>query len=112
MPSLNGAVALAQVHHLPVRVTHDLDFDVPRPRQILFDVDLAGSERGECFLFGERERLRELVRVDGDAHALASAARGRLDDDGKSNLSRHLLAGFGRFDGSGGTGDRGNTLRL
>ena len=95
-----------------MRVPHDLDFDVARPRQILLDVHLAGSERGECFLFGERERLRKLVRVGGDAHAFAPAARGRFDDDGKSELSRHLLAVFERCDRSGRTGDRGNPLRL
>ncbi len=57
MAPLHRAVALAQVHDPTVRVAHDLDLDVARPREVLLDVHLIRAERGQRFLLRERERL-------------------------------------------------------
>src|SRR5882762_10385137 len=110
--ALHRAVALAQMHHLAVGVAHDLDLDMARTRQVLLDVDLVGVEGGERFLFRERKGLRELLRVVGDTHPLAAAARRGLDDDRETDFLRDALAFLEGLDGPRRPGHRRHTLRL
>ena len=83
---LKRAVALPEVHGVALGVGDNLDFDVPRALDVFFEVDAGILER----LFGlERGRLQPRLQRDvvhGDAHALAPAAGGRLD--------QHWIANF------------------
>ena len=45
VPPLDAALALAQVDHVAMPVTQDLDFDVARMLQILFEINLGVAER-------------------------------------------------------------------
>src|SRR5581483_9748666 len=90
VPALNGAVTFAEVNDVTVLVPEDLELDVARPVEVFFDVHIGVVERGERLRARRRERLRELVRIAGDAHALPSATGGGLDDDGKPGLPREL----------------------
>ena len=78
--------------HVAELVAHDLELDVARPREILLDVHVAVAERRQRLGARELERALELVGVLRDAHALAAAARRRLDDDGKADLLREARA--------------------
>jgi hypothetical protein len=88
--ALHRAVALAQVDDMAVHVAQDLELDVPRAREVLLDVHVAVAEGAQRLGARELERPREVVHVLGDAHALATAAGGRLDDHGKADLLREL----------------------
>src|SRR3989475_11386980 len=67
------------------RSAHDLELDVARPGEVLLDVVLVRAERGERLLLGEREGLRELLRVGRYPHPLAAPAGRGLDDHGKAD---------------------------
>ena len=79
MAALDGAVALAQVDDVAVRVGEYLHLDVPRIDDQLLDVHVG---IGEVRLPLPPRRLEGpggAVRRLDDLHALAAAARGRLD---------------------------------
>src|SRR2546422_1455981 len=103
---LHGAVALAQVHHVTVDVAHDLNLDVPRPRQVLLEVDLVRPERRQRLLPREAERLAERLLVERDAHALPAPARRRLDDHREADLLGDLESRVRVFDRPGRARDR------
>ena len=78
--------------HVAVRVAEDLELDVARPLEVLLDVDRAVAERRERLGARHLEAARELVGVARDAHPLAAAARGGLDDDREADLARRRRA--------------------
>jgi hypothetical protein len=84
--TLHRAIALAQMDQMAVLVADDLEFDVPWPGEILLDVHVAVAERRQRLGPRKLEGPREIVRVSGDAHALAAAAGRGLDDHGKADL--------------------------
>ena len=82
MPALHRAVALEQVDARAVRVGEHLDFDVPGFGQIFFQQHRVVAESGLRFATRRRERGGEVLTPLHDAHPLAAAARGRLDQHG------------------------------
>ena len=62
MASLDGAVALVQVHHVAVCVAHDLHFDVARLFHVLFDEDGPVAEGGLGFRVSAIEGLFHILR--------------------------------------------------
>src|SRR5438874_5992229 len=98
MAPLHRAIALAQMHHFALGIAHDLNFDVARAGEVLLDVHLVGVERRERFLFGQRERLAELIGVVRDTHPLPAPTRRSLDDHWEADLRSDLLSLFERRD--------------
>ena len=79
--SLDRAVPLAEVDHVPVPVREHLDLDVARILDEPLDVD---GRVGEVLLPLPRrgvERTLGFAGLADDLHALAAAARGGLDDE-------------------------------
>src|SRR5438067_2094850 len=68
MPALQRAVALPQVRHGSRTVANDLHFDMPRPRQHLFDVQIVVGERRARFGLAARERFVDVVAVTNNSH--------------------------------------------
>ena len=79
--ALDRALALAQVDHVAVPVGHDLDLDVPGDRDVLLHEHPVVAEGLARLLAAELHRGRKLAFGGHDAHALAAAARGRLEQD-------------------------------
>ena len=79
MPALHRAVTLEQMNATAVRIREYLDLDVPRLGQILLEQHAIVPEA--CLRFAPRcaERRGEGVALLDDAHTLAPAAGGRLD---------------------------------
>src|SRR5690606_29119198 len=98
--TLHGAVAFAEVDDVAVLVAEDLELDVARALQVLLDVDAAVTEGAERLGAGELEAAGEVVGVLGDAHALAAAAGGGLDDDREAHLHGDLERLVDVFDGA------------
>src|SRR5918996_4830581 len=92
MPSLQRAIALAEVDCVALAVPENLDLDVTRPSQVFLDIDTVVAERG--LRLGPRggERHTEVFRRPRDLHAASAATGGGLDQNGKS----HLLGDLGR----------------
>lgn len=86
--ALGGAVALAQVDHMALTVGHDLDLHVAGAGEVFLEVDPRIAEGALRFLRGLPERPAQLLFVLHDAHALAAAAGGRLDEDGIADGGR------------------------
>ena len=82
MPALQGAIAVPAMDDIAVRVGQDLDFDVPGAIDELFEVDAGVLERGLGFVTSGLKRGREIRLVAANAHALAAAAGGGLDQYG------------------------------
>ena len=80
VPALDRAVALAHVDAVPVAVDRDLDLDVPVLVEPLLEVERIVAERGLGLGAADAHRGLELARRPDHAHALAAAARRRLDE--------------------------------
>ena len=78
--ALDRAVALEEVDHVAVAIAEHLDLDVARLEDRLLDVDERVAEGALGLAPGALERVRRAPSslVD-EAHALAAAAEGRLD---------------------------------
>jgi hypothetical protein len=81
MSSLDTAISLVQVHIVLVLVAKDLHFDVSRPLDKLLDEHLVVVERLESLGLGRVQLRDELVAIERNTHALASAAADRFDHD-------------------------------
>ncbi len=106
---LHRAVAFADVHHVAERVAQDLHFDVPRLLDELFQIEPAVFEIGFGFGLRGGEGVLEFVGPVDRAHALAAAARGRLEHHGIPDLARRGQRFGGRNEdaGAGGGGHFG-----
>ena len=85
--ALQRALALAEVDDRAVRVGEHLHLDVPRALEVALDEHAVVAERGLRLAPRGVERVGSSSRVGAhDAHALAAAARDRLDDDREAVL--------------------------
>ena len=91
MSSLNAAVALEQMYDLPVAITEQLHLDMLGSIEEALDKDSPVAEGRFCLGRGTFKGVLETVLVSDDPHAPAAAAKGCLDDDGKSMFVRELL---------------------
>ena len=79
MAALHGAIALEQIYGAAMLVGEHLHFDVARPRQILLDQHPVVAEAAGRLALARSERRREIFAALDHPHALAAAARARLD---------------------------------
>ena len=86
--ALDGAVALAEVDDVALRVGEDLDLDVARRRQRVFEDQLAGAEGRLRFGARRGERRRQCGKIRDAAHAAPAAAGRRLDHQRQADLLR------------------------
>ena len=84
--SLHGAVALIQVHIVAVLVSEHLQLNVARFLDVLLNNDMLIAETLESLSLGGVQLIEELLLVSDNAHALATAAKRGLDDDGEADL--------------------------
>ncbi len=89
--ALDRAVALEEMDAIAMRVGKDLQLDMPGPRQILLDQHHIVAERCFRLALGRGERGGEITRALDDAHTLAAAPGGRLDEDGITDAVRLCL---------------------
>ena len=94
MTPLQRALAFAEVHDGACRIGEDLHLDVARTLDEAFEQQRVVAERGAGDAASGGERRGELVRRADDLHALAAAARRRLDEQREP-------------DRAGGGGERG-----
>jgi hypothetical protein len=86
VPALDRALALEEVHGPAVAVGQHLDLDVPRLFDELLHVQTVVAERGARLAARARRRGRDLGLAAHEPHALAAAARGGLDHDGRTDV--------------------------
>ena len=84
--ALDRALALAQIDDVAVLVAQNLNFDVARIGDEFFDEDAVVAEARFRLRAGAGEVLHHFAFGKRDAHALAAAARGRLDHHRITNL--------------------------
>ena len=105
MAALDGALALERVHDVAVGVAEHLDLDVPTPLEVALEEHRRIAECGCCLVARSRHRLEQVLGLADQAHALAAAARGGLDQQGQAHLSAGRgdvrVAGVRRELGSG-----------
>ena len=115
--ALNRTVPFEKVVHPAMLVAEDLNLDVPRPRDHLFEVTLAIA-KGRLGLAAALQHLFfKLILAMDRAHAAPATAPRRLEHQGVSDLGRfladrlHVVAqNFGRGDDGHASLD-GNTPR-
>src|SRR5262249_10478941 len=91
MTPLQRAVALVQMNDVPAAIAEHLDFDIARRVDVFFDQYAVIAEGTLRFAHGAGERRLELGVFVDPAHALAAAARDRLDEDRVADLVGFLL---------------------
>ena len=92
--ALDRAFAVEQMHDVAVGVAEHLHFDVARPLDVALDIKPAVAEITGALAARAHDLVVERRRLADDAHALAAAAGGRLDQERKSN--RPGASGEGR----------------
>ena len=104
VPTLDRAVPLAEMDHVPVRVGEDLHLDVPRILEVPLDVD-GGIGEVLLTLSGRGlERALGVARPTDELHPLAATPGRGLDDERVADLGAELgdlLRGTDRVDGPG-----------
>ena len=78
--ALDGAFALAEIDDIAVLVAQHLDFDMARVDDEFFHEDAVVAERALGFGLGARKAFGDFLAGLGDAHALAAAAGGGLEN--------------------------------
>ncbi len=91
MTALNGTVAFVKMQQVTVLIGEDLDFQVPRARQIFFQENGRIAEGGARLTLGFFQKRIELRGITNNAHAAAAAAHRRFHNDGITDLPRNLL---------------------
>src|SRR2546430_16658899 len=81
MTPLNRAFALAKVDDGAVLIAQNLELDVARRIDVLFEVDVADAECRLGFGLSSLERVRQFGARADDSHAASATAGRRLDDD-------------------------------
>ena len=79
MPALDRALAVEEVQDGAVGVAHDLYLDVPRVGQVPLHEHLVRSERSRGLALGRLHGVAEPAGLFDEAHAAASPAGRRLD---------------------------------
>ena len=96
MTALQGALALPEVARRPGAVADDLDLDVARTPNQLFQIDRVIAEAELGLGTAACVRLLELVDALDDAHAAAATASGGLHHDG-ATVGKGLEEGGSRL---------------
>src|SRR6185437_9238647 len=85
---LHRTVAFSEMDHVAMAIPHDLEFHMPRTREVFLHVHVSRTERGEGFRARELKGARKIIGIIRDTHPLPATAGGGLDDDRKSDLAR------------------------
>src|ERR1700730_1540699 len=120
IPALQRAIAFAEMNSLAVAIAENLDFDMTRLFEKLFEIDRVVAEDRLSLDPRRFERDGKIVRGAGDFHAASAATRRRLYEDWKSKPpgdGRRLLiagdrAGRARHAGDAVPGRRRSGLDL
>jgi hypothetical protein len=110
VPALQAALPLPQVDRRAEAIREHLDLDVPRVGDEALDEQRVVAEGGGGLAAGRGQRRARSRPLD-QPHALAAAARGRLDHEGIADLRRprdQVLVGQA---GLGAAGDHRDTGR-
>ncbi len=86
--ALDGALPLAEMDDAAVGVTQDLDFHMATARQVALQEHGVVAEPAERLAPGRGHRGLQVGGVRHQAHALAAAARGRLDHQREADPGR------------------------
>ena len=105
MAPLDRALTFPQIHHVAVRITQHLNFDVARLEHILFDEHPVIAKAVARFIAAGGKPLMGLLVIEGHAKALATAAGTGLDHDGVADAACNLNRLLGRIDGVVVAGD-------
>src|SRR5205085_6042844 len=82
MPALNRTFAFAEMNIIAVRVGEDLNLDVARALDGLFEIDGRVAEGSRRFRLRGRKSSSYLSFTCDQSHAFAAAARRRLEHHG------------------------------
>src|SRR5258708_2845404 len=88
MPALQRALALPKMDQVAVFVAEQLNLDVPRILEQLFDIDLAAAERALRFAAGIANGGFDLGLAVHAPHAFAAAARDGFEQHRVADLAR------------------------
>ncbi len=111
MPSLHRTVTLVQVQQVAVMVGKNLNFQVPRPRQVPFQEDGCIAESRLRFALCFFEKSIELRGITDNAHSPATAAHRSFHDDGIADLLRNFVCFARGFHWLLGSRQNGNSCR-
>mmetsp|Transcript_19968 Transcript_19968/g.42316 ORF Transcript_19968/g.42316 Transcript_19968/m.42316 type:complete len:851 (-) Transcript_19968:309-2861(-) len=95
VPPLHAAVALVQVHRVAVGVCQDLDLNVPRVLDVLFEEHAPIAESLQRLVRGALVGALELGLLPHDAEPPATAAHGSLDHHREANLPSESMGLLG-----------------
>jgi len=93
--ALHGAIALAKVDEVAVRIRDDLELDVMRVEHEFFQIAFAISEAGDCLIGCCAEERNKFAFIKARTHATTTATSSGLDHDWKTDALRFFERGLG-----------------
>ena len=88
--TLDGTVALSEVHHVAALIAEDLDFDVPGVDDVLLNIEIRVIECLPGLMLRRLECKSHFRLLANDAHSAPASSGDRFDDDGKSDDTGYL----------------------
>src|SRR5437867_8920520 len=105
MTALNRALALAEMHAVPVRIRENLDFDMPGPLDNLLQIDIGNSKRSRRFGLCSFPSRSQIALCGYLPHALATSAGRRLQHYRIAKTCRYCLRFLQALQGFSRTGN-------
>src|SRR5690606_26293890 len=97
----DGTLPVKEMHRVTMLISEDLELDVPRFLEILFDEDRRVSERRLCNPSPRLQGFFKAFLVVHDVHPYAPASRTRFDNHRITYVCSHPLCLIGILDPSG-----------
>src|SRR6185503_17140149 len=91
MAALNAAFALAQVHHMAVRISDKLHFDMASWRNGFFHIHTIVTESAFGLATGSAQGGEQITGIAHKTDALAATASGSFEQQWIANLFRAFL---------------------
>src|SRR5262249_37184816 len=98
------ALALTEDFDIAVLVRENLEFDVARRTDKLFQVYIGGTERAARFALRLHEERGKILRIGDHTHAASAASSACFEDYRVSDLRRELACMLGALQHTGRTG--------
>src|SRR5262245_56196432 len=88
MPPLHRAVALVQMHQVPMAIAKDLHLHMASAADVTLEKNCAIAERALSFTAGFSQAGREIGPLFDNPHPAPASAEGRFDDQLEADLVR------------------------
>ena len=97
MAALQGTITLPEMHHIAMRISQHLQFNMARPIEVFFQINTVITKSRLGFGARDTPGFLNLISAVGHFHATATTAGSGLDQHGVFHRLRHFARLFQGF---------------